>query len=414
MKLSILSTLMSFVALLLCGLLTQTNFAATPWALTEDEIGETASNALALGDKTQLYPLTNLDEKTIEARILHVDRRAVFVLVGKDGKFKIPLGQLNRESIVLANHWKKEFAETLTSEQRRYLKDFKTTPDTINQPHQDGEQPVLVEPDPSKTWVLNKDFSDEFNSRKLDSKKWFWKMATWGDRSWSPDNVFIKDGSLVLRARYEPHEGKKGEKYFYKLGICTSTQKTTYGYFEARIKGCSKFRGLCPAFWLYSNGKDLNPDYPDITYSEIDIVELQQGLWEPDLKRETDARHIDLNLHCRIMKDGKEIWQRPNSLPEVCKHYWRAPWDPGDDFHIYACENTPEKITWFIDGKKVAEEKNLYWHLPMNLTFTMELRPPLIAWGGPTGRMPVPEASTDEGFPTQMEVDWVRSWTLTQ
>lgn len=382
--------------------------------LTIGNAAAAAQESARLGTKDQNYTLTNLDDESVSARILHADSRAVFVRIGKNGNYKIPLEQLTADSVKLVGMWKKEFAEPLSSEQRRYLREFKTTPATKKKPHQDASQPVLIDPDPSKTWVRNPDFSDEFNSTKLSDKKWFWKMATWGDRSWSSDNVFLKDGSLVVRARYEPHQGRDGTNYFYKLGICQSKQKTTYGYFEARIKGCSKFPGLCPAFWLYSNGKELNPDYPHVTYSEIDIVELEQGLWEPDLKREVDAKHIDLNLHCRIMKDGKEIWQRPNSLPEVCKHYWRAPWDPADDYHVYAVENTPEKITWIIDGKKVAEEKNLYWHLPMNVTFTMELRPPLIAWGGPTGRMPVPENSTDEGFPTEMKVDWVRSWTLAE
>ena len=78
-----------------------------------------------------------------------------------------------------------------------------------------------------------------------------------------------------------------------------------------------------------------------------------------------------------------------------------------NDYHVYACENTPEKITWYIDGEKIAEEENLYWHLPMSVTLTMELRPPLIRFGGVDGREPVAEASTPAGFPTEMA--WIMS-----
>lgn len=274
----------------------------------------------------------------------------------------------------------------------------------------DPGQPLLAKPDSAKSWVLDPTFSDEFNTSAIDRKKWITDMQPWGERAWSPDNLFQKDGSIFIRARYEPHT-HKGTQYFYKLAILQSRQKSTYGFFEARIKGCSRFPGLCPAFWLYSNGKDLNPKYPNVTYSEIDIVEMLQGLYEPELKTKTGPNHVDCNLHCRILKDGKEIWQRPNSLPEVCKHYWEAPWDPRDDYHVYACENTPQKITWYIDGKKVAEADNLYWHLPMSVTLTMELRPPFIDWAGVDGRVPVADAATAEGFPTEMAVDYVRCWT---
>lgn len=276
--------------------------------------------------------------------------------------------------------------------------------------HSSGPQPLLNTPIPSKSWVLDERFSDEFDSARVDTSKWTKSLKPWGERAWTPDNVFQKDGSLIIRATYEPHRQGKNE-YFYKLGIFQSLEKTTYGYFEARIKGCSRFPGLCPAFWLYSNGKELNPDFPKVTYSEIDIVEMLQGGYDKDLKGKTPPNHLDCNLHTRILdENGKEIWQRPNHLPEICKNSYTATWDPRDDFHIYACENTPEKIAWYIDGEKVAEQDNLYWHLPMNVTLTMELRPPLIDWAGVDGRVTVPEAATPEGFPTHMEVDYVRSW----
>ncbi|MFD2255239.1 kappa-carrageenase [Luteolibacter algae] len=272
-------------------------------------------------------------------------------------------------------------------------------------------QPFLKEPDTSKKWILDPELTDDFNAPEINSGKWHHRLAPWGERAWTPENVFQKDGNLIIKATYEPHTDKKGREYFYKFGILQSSKRTTYGYFETRIKGCSRFPGLCPAFWLYSTGGATNPKYPHVTYSEIDIVEMLQNGYEKELKGGSPPNQIDCNLHTRIIKDGKEIWQRPQHLPDLCKHSYMAPWDPRDDFHIYACENTPEKITWYIDGIKVAEAENLYWHLPMTVTFTMEARPPLIAWAGEDGREPVPENATPEGFPTHMEVDYVRCWT---
>ncbi|MDQ8190349.1 kappa-carrageenase [Roseibacillus persicicus] len=259
-------------------------------------------------------------------------------------------------------------------------------------------------------WQLVNAFSDEFNGPKIDTQKWETHTRPWGERSWDPDNLVQKNGKLFITARYEPHT-LGGTEYFYKLGILQSHKKTTYGYFEARIKGCSRFPGLCPAFWLYSNGRERNPDYPRVTYSEVDIVEMLQGLYHPELHKFTGPNFIDCNLHTRILdENGKEIWQRPNSLPELCRNHYIAPWDPRDDFHIYGAEISPEKIVWYIDGKKVAESENRYWHLPMTLALTMELRPPFIDWAGEATRVPVPEATTPDGFPTTMTIDYVRSW----
>ncbi|MCM2374886.1 kappa-carrageenase [Aporhodopirellula aestuarii] len=273
-----------------------------------------------------------------------------------------------------------------------------------------SKQPFLIAPDPTKSWILDETVSDEFDSATIDRNKWITDMRPWGDRAWSPDNLIQGDGSLRIRARYQPHT-QRGNQYFYKLGILQSHRKSTYGYFEARIKGCSRFPGLCPAFWLYSNGRDRNPKYPRVTYSEIDVVEMLQGTWDTATKQISSPNRIDCNLHTRVLDEaGREQWIRPQHLPEVCSHHWNAPWDPRDDFHVYACENTPEKITWFIDGKKVAEAENLYWHLPMSVTLTMELRPPLIDWAGVDGRVPVPSESTSKGFPTEMTVDYVRCW----
>ncbi|MEM9236463.1 MAG: kappa-carrageenase [Verrucomicrobiota bacterium] len=259
-------------------------------------------------------------------------------------------------------------------------------------------------------WIPLPKFTDEFNAPEIDRSKWNHRLSPWGERAWRAKNVVQENGVLKITARHEPHQ-HRGKQYFYTMGIFQSQRKVTYGFFEARIKACSRFPGMAPAFWLYSNGRSRNPAFPKVTYSEVDIVELLQGNFSTGRKNGGGPKIIDCNLHTRIIDDdGREIWQRPNSLPEVCKHQIVAPWDPRDDFHIYAAEVSPEKIIWYIDGKKVAEEQNLYWHLPMNLTLTMEARPPLIRWAGEDGREPVPEAATAEGFPTHMTVDYVRSW----
>lgn len=256
-------------------------------------------------------------------------------------------------------------------------------------------------------WQMKGAFCDEFNGTVVDSQKWKDVVPSWGPWTWESQNVRLKDGSLILTMTHEPHTRPDGVKRFYKSGMIRSHLKRTYGYYEARIKGCSLFPGACPAFWIYSDGKETKGE---VRYCEIDFVELQMN----ELNRETGERdsvhHIDMNLHLRTTdKDGNVRWVRPGTDPDLCKNAWVALWDPRDDFHVYGCDVTPETIVWYIDGKEVARKPNQHWHLPMNLTLSLGLRHPHIGWVGQDMK-PVPQAATAEGFPTSMEVDYVRVW----
>jgi len=271
--------------------------------------------------------------------------------------------------------------------------------------------PFQVDPSPDQQWELLSDFSDEFNAEKIDPERWDIHHRPWGDRAWRSHNVWQTEGNLILQAQYHPHRGKNNNRYYYTTGMLQSQQQITYGYFEARVKAADIFPGFTTAFWLYSNGS-RNPDYPHITYAEIDIVELLQGLWNRETRKNNKPNYIDCNLHTREIQNGKEIWRRPEQWPEICENHYEAPFDPRDGFHIYACENTPEKITWFIDGIAVASVTNHNWHLPMTVTLNLEPRPPLIRWGKPgeEDRVPVRRASKSKGFPITAEVDYIRVW----
>ena len=255
-------------------------------------------------------------------------------------------------------------------------------------------------------WDLQRDFSDEFNVTIVDPQKWANKSASWGPWTWDENNAYQENGKLVLRMVHESHT-RNGKKLFYKSGIVRSNNQRTYGYYEARIKGCSLFPGACPAFWVYSDGKQSTGE---VRYCEIDFVELQMNELDRQTKVRNPVNHIDMNLHLRLAdKDGKVSWVRPMINPELCANSWLAPWDPRADFHVYGTDVTPEMIVWYIDGKEVARKPNKYWHLPMNLTLSLGLRHPHIGWVGQEMK-PVPQAATAAGFPTSMEVDYVRVW----
>ena len=216
---------------------------------------------------------------------------------------------------------------------------------------------------------------------------------------------------MHLRMVQQEHQRDK-QTLYYTSGMARNDKTITYGYFEARVKGCSRYPGASPAFWLYSIGPQnryLTEDGETVAYSEIDIIELQQSEFGFETKKHFPVTRIDCNLHTTLIKNGKRQWVRPNSHPEICQNHYDADWDPREDYHVYGVQNSKDWIVWYIDGKEVARKPNLYWHLPMHVTLSLGLRYPFVAYKNGE-RVTVPDETTDDGFPTTMSVDYVRVW----
>ena len=278
-----------------------------------------------------------------------------------------------------------------------------------------ADRPIDLNPD---EWELDKSLSDHFNTNSIQKSKWDNDVNDWGPWSWEPENAYHEDGILNLRMRYEEHSDR-GMNMYYKSGIIRSLDTISCGYMEARIKGIPLYPSASPAFWLYSIGSELDQwglrgsEEGDPRYNEVDIVELTQGNWNPETDDRFPPELMDCNLHVVLMEGGKEVRKLPGQFPELLKTEYTAPWDPRDDYHTYGAEISPEKITFYIDGVKIAEKENLYWHLPMHVTLSLGLRYPHVTYNNcPNNlwRCPVDEAATQEGFPTEMKVDWVRCY----
>ncbi len=230
---------------------------------------------------------------------------------------------------------------------------------------------------PKGQWKLQPDYSDEFNGAVLDGDKWDNDVGDWGMWSWEPYNAYVQDGVLLLRMEYNEHE-RRNRKLHYKSGIIKSKAKPIKcGYFEARIMGASRQPGVCPAFWVYrqSPGK----------WTEIDFVELTQF--------QTNLKQADFVLH---------VMKHPDLEGSLHKnHPWTAPWNPADDFHIYGCLWNENEIKFFVDGVLRKTAENRYFDQALDVVLSMGVRSPLRD-GSPS----------DDGFPTEMKVDYVRVWKL--
>jgi beta-glucanase (GH16 family) len=73
-----------------------------------------------------------------------------------------------------------------------------------------------------------------------------------------------------------------------------------------------------------------------------------------------------------------------------------------DDFHTYAFENTPARVSWFIDETQVRQETGTGVKLPdmsMKIMFNLWVFPSS-GWGGGD--------ATKNVYPMSMQIDWVR------
>ena len=268
---------------------------------------------------------------------------------------------------------------------------------------------------PASKWNFIAGQSDEFDGDEINREKWNTDTKDFGPWSWEPENVTQKAGSMHLQMTQQDHQRDK-QTLHYTSGMARNDKTITYGYFEARVKGCSRYPGASPAFWLYSIGPEHRfgaQDGETVAYSEIDVIELQQSEFDFETKTHFPVNRIDCNLHSTLLKDGKREWVRPNNRPDLCKNHFDSEWDPREDYHIYAAENSHDWIVWYIDGKEVARKKNLYWHLPMHVTLSLGLRYPFVGYKNGE-RFAVPEKTTADGFPTTMSVDYVRVWQRTE
>lgn len=227
---------------------------------------------------------------------------------------------------------------------------------------------------PDGNWVLQDQYSDEFNQSSLDLNKWH-KHSGGGKWTWDPDNVWVSDGVLHIRMRYEQHQ-RNGETFHYKSGMVTvgKDDPIRYGYFEARIKAAPLHPGVSDAFWIYFIEPSL--------WTEIDIIELTERSNPSVMCTNTHVfRHSALT----------------DALHEQRCNY-TAPFDPRDGFHTYGVEWNEKEIKWYIDGKLAASRTNDYWHQPLKIAVSLGVR-------GPYNKNPSPE-----GFPTEFQTDYVRVW----
>jgi len=192
-------------------------------------------------------------------------------------------------------------------------------------------QPLGVIPDDSeKSYKLV--WKDEFNGSTLDTSKWTYETGNnggWGNNELEyytdrTNNLYVRDGKLVIRALQEDYSG-----FSYTSARIKTHNKGDwkYGKIEARIK-MPYSQGIWSAFWMMPT-QSVYGGWP--FSGEIDIVELMGH--EPN--KVYGTVHFENNGHKYTGGD----------------YTLNSGWFK-DKYHIFSIEWDKDYIKWYVDGNQ--------------------------------------------------------------
>ncbi len=253
----------------------------------------------------------------------------------------------------------------------------------------EAEESVEIEMDPAYKLV----WEDNFDGTELNRDDWNvelhdpgWVNAEWQEYVDCEDNIYVKDGNLVI----QPIKMKVDHKDYYTSGRVNTQNKHDflYGRFEARLKVPSG-KGYLPAFWMMPTDESFYGQWPKC--GEIDIMEV--------MGQSTDTLHGTLHFgEPHSQKQGTYILEDGNFA---------------DEFHVFACEWEPGEMRFYVDNELYFTEHDWFtkrngfdevtYPAPFDQPFYMILN---VAVGG--SWVGYPDASTEFGENAQMVVDYVR------
>lgn len=232
-------------------------------------------------------------------------------------------------------------------------------------------------------------WSDEFEGSSIDETKWGYNIGT-GENGWGnseleyytnrPENIYVKDGMLHIRAQKEDYEG---QKYTSTRLLSQNKFTFTYGTVEARI-ALPVGKGIWPAFWMLGENID-KVSWP--TCGEIDIIEA---------------------VNDESIVYGTHHWAHEGSHAEygnnTSDYYGTSLKLDISEFHTYKMTWDKEFITMYVDDFKYQEidikdttSDMATFHKPFFFILN-------VAVGGSWPGFDI----DDSQFPTEMQVDYIR------
>lgn len=236
-------------------------------------------------------------------------------------------------------------------------------------------------------------WNDEFDGEALDETKWRydphqpgWTNHELQEYTTSTDNVFLRDGKLVLKAIKTEKDGKP----YYTSGKINGMKKSDFMYGKVVVSAkVPEGQGLWPAIWMMPTLESLYGSWPKC--GEIDIME--------SLGNDTSTSYSTIHYgephgeqQGTIIKTGADSFSSKF-------HEYSVEWEPGEMRFYTDGELVLTCNDWFT-GSEGADE--VPYPAPFDQDFYIQLN--LAVGGDWPGN---PDASTDFSK-AEFEVDYVR------
>lgn len=236
-------------------------------------------------------------------------------------------------------------------------------------------------------------WNDEFNGSSLNTDMWNyephepgWTNNELQEYTTSEDNVFLKDGKLVIKAIKTTQDNGKD---YYTSGKITTQNKNDFTYGKVVVSAkAPEGKGLWPAIWMMPKDESFYGQWPKC--GEIDIMEV-----------------LGSNVSTAY---GTVHYGEPHA--EQQGTYVLNEGTFADSFHEYSVEWEPGEMRFYIDGNlyhtvndwftAVSGEDEKPYPAPFNQPFFVQLN--LAVGGNWPGN---PDANTDFNK-AEFEVDYVR------
>ncbi len=236
-------------------------------------------------------------------------------------------------------------------------------------------------------------WSDEFDGDTLNEENWNrelrepgWTNNELQEYTDSDDNIFVRDGKLVLKAIKTEKDGKE----YYTSGKVNSQNKRDFMYGKVVVSAkVPEGQGLWPAIWMMPQDEQFYGQWPKC--GEIDIMEV--------LGNQVDTAYGTLHYgepHAEqqgtvVLTDGSTF---------------------ASEFHEYSVEWEPGEFRYYIDGEHyltindwftaVNGEDEKPYPAPFNQPFFVQMN--LAVGGNWPGN---PDETTDFDN-AEFEIDYVR------
>lgn len=236
-------------------------------------------------------------------------------------------------------------------------------------------------------------WADEFNGDSLDENIWTRELRNPGwtnnelqEYTSSDDNIFVKDGVLILKAlKTQTDNGKD----YYTSGKVNSQNKADFTYGKVVVSAkVPEGQGLWPAIWMMPQDESFYGQWPKC--GEIDIMEVLGS---------------DTSISYSTIHYGEPHAEQQGTIVNEANKY-------SDSFHEYSVEWEPGEMRFYTDNELVLTVNDWFsavdgeddkpYPAPFNQPFFVQMN---LAVGG---NWPGDPDETTDFDNAEFQIDYVR------